>query len=340
MAAILARSVFRVLADRARDTGVEGTRGGTVVVIQRFGGALNLNVHFHALVLDGVFASGDAADPEFHPTRRLTALDVAEVLAAIEALVARRLRRMGYAGSTETGEATAELFGDRSSGLAALTAAAAEGMVAFGPRPGRRVTRTGVSRAPTDVATGGPCHAVSYGYSLRADLVVPRGRDGTTGFVFDPVDFLGRLAVLVPRPRVNLILYYGMLGARSAWRPGAPTVRPTAPDAGRPAGAVVYEAAEADRACAATAANRARARQWAALMQRTFGFDVLECPRCAGRLRLVAVIEASGVVRRILMHLGLPAEVPVPRPARAPPLLDEVHDVRDWHEQPGSGFDT
>ena len=74
------------------------------------------------------------------------------------------------------------------------------------------------------------------------------------------------------------------------------------------------------------AANRARALQWAALMQRTFGFNVLECPRCLGRLRLVALIEAPGVVRRILVHLGLPAEVPLPRPARAPPLLDEVHD--------------
>jgi hypothetical protein len=43
--------------------------------------------------------------------------------------------------------------------------------------------------------------------------------DGTTHVVFDPVEFLGRLAVLVPRPRVNLILYYGVLGARAAWRP-------------------------------------------------------------------------------------------------------------------------
>lgn len=43
-------------------------------------------------------------------------------------------------------------------------------------------------------------------------------RDGTTDLVFDPVEFLGRLAVLVPRPRTNLLLYCGVLGARSAWR--------------------------------------------------------------------------------------------------------------------------
>jgi Putative transposase len=52
----LVRAVFRVVHERARDEGVEGGRSGAVVVIQRFGGALNLNVHFHALVLDGVFA--------------------------------------------------------------------------------------------------------------------------------------------------------------------------------------------------------------------------------------------------------------------------------------------
>jgi len=44
-------------------------------------------------------------------------------------------------------------------------------------------------------------------------------RDGTTHLVFDPIEFLGRLAVLVPRPRINLILYHGVLGPRAAWRP-------------------------------------------------------------------------------------------------------------------------
>jgi hypothetical protein len=42
--------------------------------------------------------------------------------------------------------------------------------------------------------------------------------DGTTYLVFDPLEFLGRLAVLVPRPRVNLLLYHGVLGPRAAWR--------------------------------------------------------------------------------------------------------------------------
>jgi hypothetical protein len=55
-------------------------------------------------------------------------------------------------------------------------------------------------------------------------------------------------------------------------------------------------------------------------MRRSFGFDVLACPRCGGRLRLTALIEQAAVIARILRHLGLPAEIPEPCAARAPPL--------------------
>jgi uncharacterized protein YbaR (Trm112 family) len=57
---------------------------------------------------------------------------------------------------------------------------------------------------------------------------------------------------------------------------------------------------------------------WAELMRRTFGFDVLACPRCGGRLRLLALIEHRTAVERILRHLGLPTDRPEPWPARAP----------------------
>ena len=57
-------------------------------------------------------------------------------------------------------------------------------------------------------------------------------------------------------------------------------------------------------------------------MRRAFEVDVLACPRCGGRRRLVALIEASAVARRILTHLGLPAAVPRPPVARAAPISD------------------
>jgi hypothetical protein len=59
---------------------------------------------------------------------------------------------------------------------------------------------------------------------------------------------------------------------------------------------------------------------------------VLDCPGCSGRLRLVALIERARVVDRILRHLGLPTDRPVPRPARAPPL--HVDDLAVQVEAP------
>jgi hypothetical protein len=83
---------------------------------------------------------------------------------------------------------------------------------------------------------------------------------------------------------------------------------------------------EADEDASRVKPSRAGAYQWAELMRRTFGLDVLACPRCGGRLRLVPLIEHAAVVRRILRHLGLPADVPEPRPARAPPRQPETFD--------------
>ena len=47
-----------------------------------------------------------------------------------------------------------------------------------------------------------------------------------------------------------------------------------------------------------------RYQTWAALMQRAFGLDVLACPRCGGRLRLIATICDPRVAERLVTHLA------------------------------------
>jgi len=139
-------------------------------------------------------------------------------------------------------------------------------------------------------------------------LLRRRGRQA-----FTPTAFLERLAVLVPRPRVNLVLYHGLLAPRAAWRaevvPGAAPGATTTPSVDEPASDMMRR-------------RSARGASWADLMRRAFEVDVLACPRCGGRLRLIALIEASAVARRILTHLALPADVPPPALARAPPIGD------------------
>jgi hypothetical protein len=64
---------------------------------------------------------------------------------------------------------------------------------------------------------------------------------------------------------------------------------------------------------------RYKRQQWAELMRRTFGFDLLECARCGGRMKLLAVILDRATARKILIHLELPSEPPAAAPARASP---------------------
>ena len=108
--------------------------------------------------------------------------------------------------------------------------------------------------------------------------------------------------------------------ARAAWRAAIVPAIADGVDA-------CEEAAPEDGDASCAQRSRAGAYQWAELMRRTFGVDVLACPRCGGRLRLVALIDQASVIQRILRHLGLPTDVPEPRPARPPPrAVDPIED--------------
>ena len=135
------------------------------------------------------------------------------------------------------------------------------------------------------------------------------------------MELLERLAALTPRPRINLVLYHGVLAPRAAWRKAV--VPPGTIGGGGSKGPrdppVHIEGSDPDT-------ERSPNRTWAELMQRSFGFDVLACPRCPGRLMLVALIRDPVVVLRILRHLGLPHDVPTMRSAREPPLPFDGHD--------------
>ena len=241
--------------------------------------------------------------------------------------------------------------------LAGIATASVAGRVALGPRTGAKTRRCGGSaeilalRTPAD----GLCHARRQGFDLHAGVVVPardrarlertcryalrppiahdrieltgdgqvllelrhRWADGTTHLLFDPVELLERLAALTPWPRINLVLYYGVLGAHAAWRSRLTPVPKHEPS--QPATDVPNTGSVATSA--GTGSPRRRSNLlWAPLMQRSFGFDVLRCSRCGGQLRLIALIDARDVIRHILAHLGLPTDVPPARPSRAPPL--------------------
>jgi len=54
---------------------------------------------------------------------------------------------------------------------------------------------------------------------------------------------------------------------------------------------------------------------WAELMKRVWALNVLECPRCRGRMRIIADIDSPRAIENILKCLDLPSRAPPVSPA-------------------------
>ena len=118
-------------------------------------------------------------------------------------------------------------------------------------------------------------------------------RDSTTHVLLEPLDFLARLAALVPAPRVHLTCYHGVFAPASAWRAA---ITP----AGRGRGARPKAAAE-------QSVRRHAPMTWMQRLKRVFAIEIERCGRCGGKLRVIASIEEPALIERILAGLQ-PAE--------------------------------
>ena len=288
------RAVFAYQARRAAAAGHTGGRCGAVTAIQRFGSALNLNVHAHGLLLDGVYVE-EGEELRFVRLPPPTTEEVEELVVTVAARCERWLRSQGF-GDEELSEQPEE----DTDGLSEVQAASVGGRSVLGRV--RRVQRLGgkLYRLP-------PRCASSFGYTLHAGVAVgPRDRqglerlarylcrpplakarlsrgpdgevvlglkrawsDGTTELRFTPLAFLERLVALVPPPRAHQTLYHGVLARRSAWR-----------------SRVVPEPAEPrKRGPTLCATHRPASRwvPWADLLLRVFEQDGFACPVCRHR---------------------------------------------------------
>ena len=70
--AVIIRAIETDLIKRAGLNRASGAKGGSVTLIQRFGSAVNLNIHTHLLVLDGVYTTDEAANLRFHTVKTPT----------------------------------------------------------------------------------------------------------------------------------------------------------------------------------------------------------------------------------------------------------------------------
>jgi hypothetical protein len=170
----------------------------------------------------------------------------------------------------------------------------------------RYISRPAVSEKRLSLTSAGNiCYQLKTAY-----------RDGTTHVIFEPLDFIAKLASLVPKPRVNLTRFHGVFAPNSKYRL---TVTPAKRGKGKQRGDLKEDKTPDERRSAMT---------WAQRLKRVFNIDVEICSRCGGAVKVIAdtsdrCIEDQQVIEKILSHLkkqdGLPLSPDALPEARAPP---------------------
>jgi hypothetical protein len=325
---------------------------GTVTLIQRFGGSINLNIHFHQLFLDGVYELGDDKRPTtFHITKAPTHQELSEVLNKIIHRTVKHLEKRGLISRDEEDHLQLNLSEDDA--LARLQAGSATYRFTLGPNKGKKAL-TLKTLPDSDHASHYGLVAKNSGFSLHAGVamtgterdkieklcryiarpavalerlslgsngqVIYRLKkpydDGTTFISMTKLELLERLAAIVPRPKIHLTRFAGVF---------APHYKHRALVVPKPQDLTIRPVENSE---APTKKSRI---SWARLLKRVFDIDITTCNLCSGPMKIIAAIEDPHVIKKILSHLGLPTKAPSTWPATGPPpSYDDSQQLPDF----------
>lgn len=328
--AIFHRSINRHYINKAKKVGLKNPKVGAITVVQRFGGALNLNVHFHTLYTDGVFHEnlmGEEVFREIIPNHE-------EVIKIMKQLKQRLICLM------EKSESNGHEYSWQSD-LIEKSVLSRDENFKLPLKIGK------VGDPPFKEFIGKRCF-YEDGFSLHANVKIPANQrdaleklcryilrgpiskdrisfdqkgmvklklktaynDGTTHLQFTPEQFIKRIISLIPPPRQNLIRYIGVFGARHKKRSIITAM-----------------------ACPKKQKSKKKTYRtpWGELLKYVFKYEVNNCDYCGTKLTLVATITSSYVCRKILNHLGLPFEEVIITAPRGPPELEYFDQSFDYN---------
>lgn len=166
--AVILRAIETDLIQRADLTRASGARTGAVTVVQRFGSALNLNVHLHMLIRDGVYTC-ERGTVRFHEVGAPPPGSLERLTAQIVRRVYRRLVVDGWL-IEDPEQPWLDL--EETDALDPLRAESIRYRVAFGPSAGRR-TSTLVDPSRARPAMVKPFSVNQDGFSLNAAVASP-----------------------------------------------------------------------------------------------------------------------------------------------------------------------
>ena len=234
--AIFTGAAFAWQRRKARKLGVRAPKTGGVTTIQRFGGALNLNVHLHSVHPDGVFDLSGSGPPRFIP---LAAPSDEEVDGILRRIIRRSAKVVAACGASaeDREDALAELQAtevDRGQRLAIQLphqrhSATLDGFslhagvhLHANDHEGREKLFRYLLRPPLAL------QRLSMGEDGRLRYKMKRPRNGALVLSLTPDELLAKLATLVPPPRVHGLRYHGLFAPHAKWRS---RVVPSAPPA-------------------------------------------------------------------------------------------------------------
>ena len=130
--------------------------------------------------------------------------------------------------------------------------------------------------------------------------------NGTTHVVFTPLEFMARLASLVPPPWLNLTHYHGVFAPNHKLRSEIVKPRPKKQQEGNKPLSDSFRLT------------------WAERLKRVFNIDVETCSKCGGKAKIIATIKNPVVIKKILDHVNSPQKSVSPAfqmpEAHAPPF--------------------
>lgn len=310
---------------------------GGVAMIQLFGSALNLNPHFHILMLDGCYCRDDSGGLTFKQNKPPTQSQINQLCIEIGQASAKKLERLGYLVSEpDTGhflpDQEVDLLGD-------LQSHSITYRIAVGAKRGQKVFQLQLLSPSDEPAFGSTDPCARYaGFNLHAGLKIGAKRrdklerlcrymsrpplaharlslteedkvcyrlktpfrNGTTHVIFEPADFIAKLAALVPLPGVNLTRYFGVFAPASKVRR---EIVPKAVGRTRSCSGADDAVAKLVEEGGSAGCRRSDYIPWAKLLKRVFKIEVEKCALCGARVKVVAVINEHKLIEKILAHL-------------------------------------
>jgi hypothetical protein len=173
-----------------------------------------------------------------------------------------------------------------------------------------------------------------YGRSDQILYLLP-GPDlaGRTALRLSALEFLDRLAKILPPPRIHRHRYHGVFAPNAPLRPlvtaraqednalatqvsGLDVLPPADPEVPSPTPEGQAPAAEA------VETSPSRPSRWAALLARIYEVFPLICPTCQEPLTFIAFLTEPEPITQILAHISEPTSPPLLHPPRGPPQTE------------------